>query len=72
MEDLLHSKDYLFLLLITDQEGVTNIDHPTLKQLLDDHFDETEWISITRKLRKNYRVSGKDGKLGKHCQKMNF
>ena len=72
IEDLLNSTDYLFLLLITDQEGVAIIDHPTLKQLLDDHFDETEWISVTRKLRENYRVSGKDGKLDRALPKNAF
>ena len=72
IEDLLNSTDYLFLLLITDQEGVAVIDYPTLKQLLDDHFDDTEWISVTRKLRENYRVSGKNGKLDRALPKNAF
>ena len=59
-------------MLITDQEGVAVIDYPTLKQLLDDHFDETEWISVTRKLRENYRVSGKNGKLDRALPKNAF
>ena len=59
-------------MLITDQEGVAVIDYPTLKQLLDDHFDETEWISVTRKLRANYRVSGKNGKLDRALPKNAF
>ena len=72
IEDLLNSTDYLFLLFITDQEGVAVIDYPTLKQLLDDHFDDTEWISVTRKLRENYRVSSKDGKLDRALPKNAF
>ena len=72
IEQLLKSTDYLFLMLITDQEGFTVIDYPTLKQLLDDHFDETEWISLTRKLRENYRVSGKNGKLDRALPKNAF
>ena len=72
IEQLLKSADYLFLMLITDQEGVAVIDYPTLKQLLDDHFDETEWISVTRKLRENYRVSGKNGKLDRALPKNAF
>ena len=62
----------MFLLFITDKEGVAVIDYPTLKQLLDDHFDDTEWISVTRKLRENYRVSGKDGKLDRALPKNAF
>ena len=72
IEQLLESTDYLFLMLITDQEGIAVIDYPTLKQLLDDHFDETEWISVTRKLRENYRVSGKNGKLDRALAKNAF
>ncbi len=72
IEQLLKLTDYLFLMLITDQEGVAVIDYPTLKQLLDDHFDETEWISVTRKLRENYRVSGKNGKLDRALPKNAF
>ena len=36
-----------------------------LKELLDETFEEFEWISLTRKHRQNYRVSGKDGDLSK-------
>ena len=48
------------------------IDYPTLKKLLDDHFDNSEWISVRRKLRENYRVSGKDGKLDRALPKNAF
>ena len=72
IERLLQSTNYLFLLLITDQEGVAVIDYPTLKKLLDDHFDNSEWISVRRKLRENYRVSGKDGKLDRALPKNAF
>lgn len=72
IEQLLKSTDYLFLMLITDQEGVAVIGYPTLKQLLDDHFDETEWISVIRKLRENFRVSAKNGKLDRALPKNAF
>ena len=39
---------------------------------VNDHFDDTEWISVTRKLRENYRVSGKDGKLDRALPKNAF
>ena len=41
IERLLNETNYLFVLLITDQEGVAVIDYPMLKMLLDDHFEES-------------------------------
>ena len=72
IERLLKATNYLFVLLITDQEGVAVIDYPMLKMLLDDHFEESESISVSRKLRENYRVSGTDGKLDKALPKNSF
>ena len=72
IERLLNETNYLFVLLITDQEGVAVIDYPMLKMLLDDHFEESESISVSRKLRENYRVSGTDGKLNKALPKNSF
>ena len=72
IERLLNQTNYLFVLLITDQEGVAVIDYPMLKVLLDDHFEESESISVSRKLRENYRVSGTDGKLDKALPKNSF
>tara|TARA_Y100000589_G_scaffold331298_1_gene384224 strand:- start:73 stop:657 length:585 start_codon:yes stop_codon:yes gene_type:complete len=72
IERLLDKNDYLFLLLITDQEGVAIIDYNTLKLLLDNHFDSSEWISVSRKLRENYRICGKNGKLDRALPKNDF
>ena len=72
IERLLDKNDHLFLLLITDQEGVAVIDYSTLKLLLDNHFDSSEWIAVSRKLRENYRVSGKNGKLNRALPKNDF
>tara|TARA_X000000368_G_C22899606_1_gene653466 strand:- start:78 stop:632 length:555 start_codon:yes stop_codon:yes gene_type:complete len=72
IEKLVIENDYVFVLLITDQEGVAVIDYDLLKLLLDDHFDESEFISVSRKLRENYRVNGTDGKLNKALPKNNF
>ena len=42
------------------------------KLLLDNHFDSSEWIAVSRKLRENYRVSGKNGKLNRALPKNDF
>ena len=52
-----------FLLLVNNDDGVTVLDYKELKQVLDDHFDDTEWIRVSRKLNSQYAVSGKDGEL---------
>ena len=72
IETLVKDNDYVFVLLITDQEGVAVINYELLKLLLDDHFDETESISVSRKLRENYRVNGSNGKLNKALPKNTF
>ena len=72
IERLLNRTNYLFVLLITDQEGVAVIDYPMLKTLLDDNFENSASISVRRKLRENYRVSGSDGKLNRALPKNSF
>ncbi|AAQ00317.1 MULTISPECIES: hypothetical protein [Prochlorococcus] len=72
IETLVKENDYLFVLLITDQEGVAVIDYQLLKLLLDDHFDDSESISVSRKLRENYRINGSNGKLNKALPKNTF
>ena len=39
------------------------MDFMGLKELLDDNFEDAEWVTVTRKLNESYRLAGKDGKL---------
>lgn len=55
--------DDVFIALVNGNDGVACFNHKTLKKLLDDHFEESEWISVRRKSGEQYTVAGKDGKL---------
>jgi hypothetical protein len=63
IESLKSSHDEIFLALLNGHDGVACFNYKTLKLLLDDHFEESEWISIRRKTGEQYTVAGKDGKL---------
>ncbi len=53
--------DTIFILLITNQEGVAVVNAKVLPKLFNKTIDESEWISVSRKIRQNFRVSSKDG-----------
>lgn len=61
--ELWNQCDNVFMIFVAGDDGIALVSYEKLKIILDDHFDETEWVSISRKLNENYRVSGKDGKM---------
>ena len=63
IENLIASHDEVFLALVNGNDGVACFNYATLKTLLDDYFEDSEWISIRRKTGEQYTVAGKDGKL---------
>ena len=63
IEQLRTTHQDVFLALVNGNDGVACFNYTTLKILLDDHFDESEWISVRRKPNEQYTVAGKDGKL---------
>lgn len=44
-------------------DGIVALDNVQMREVLDEKFDEQESVTIRRKLRHMYSVSGKDGKL---------
>lgn len=65
IEQLIASHDDVFLALVNGNDGVACFNYGTLKIILDDYFEDSEWISIRRKSGEQYTVAGKDGKLGR-------
>lgn len=61
--DLWGRCDNVFCLFIAGEDGIALVSYDLLKEVLDDHFDESEWVRVSRKLNENYRVGGKDGRL---------
>ena len=55
----------VFLLLVNRNDGIACLEYGYLKQLLDDSFEDVEWISVNRKRGEEYGLKGKDGKLNR-------
>lgn len=53
----------VFLLLVCHDDGVVTLSFNEVKRILDNSFEEVEWISATRNKRQMYAVEGSDGKL---------
>ena len=72
IQALKDSHDEVFVAFVNGDDGVACLDFNALKQILDEHHEEQEWVAISRKLRENYRVAGNDGKHEKPLPKNNF
>ena len=64
--------DEVFVILIAGDDGIACVKFQELKALLDENFEETEWISLSRKPNSSYRISGKDGSLDTPLQMKSF
>ena len=58
--DLALSTDELFIIFVAGLDGFAALSYNELKKILDDNFDDSEWVSVSRKIRQSYRVDGKD------------
>lgn len=52
-----------FLILVCNKDGIVCINNTTLKTILDDNYEDVEWISASRLKRESYAIKGSDGKL---------
>jgi hypothetical protein len=53
----------VFVILVCHRDGLVCINEKELKLLLDENYEETEWVKAKRLSRSFYSVFGKDGKL---------
>jgi len=72
MRKLKDECDEMFLVLIPNDDGIACIDYQMLKEILDENYEETEWVSLTRKPKQSYRIAGKDGKMETTLAKKTF
>ena len=61
-----------FNVYVNGQDGFACVNFSELKELLDEHHEEQEWVAITRKPRAGYRISGNDGERETALRKNNF
>jgi len=62
----------VFVAFVNKDDGVACLSHELLKQVLDDNHEEVEWVSVRSRLRSQYSISGKDGKLDKKISRTDF
>jgi len=53
----------VFLVLVCGDDGLVTLSFEELKSILDEQHEEVEWISVSRRPREKYKVTGSDGKL---------
>jgi hypothetical protein len=62
----------VFVVLVNKDDGVVCLTYSMLKEILDDHHEDTEWVSVQSKLGSQYTVQGKDGKLREKISRKDF
>lgn len=61
--ELKKSCGQVFIAFIAGDDGIACVDFDQLKEILDETHETQEWVSVSRKLRQNYRIKGQDGSL---------
>jgi hypothetical protein len=62
----------VFIAFVCGDDGIACVDFDELKSILDEHHEEQEWVSVSRKLNQNYRMKGNDGTYLKSLSRANF
>ena len=55
--------DNIVILLVCGRDGVVGLKFDELKQILDSNHEDIEWISVSRRKKEQYKVTGTDGSL---------
>lgn len=64
--------DHCFLVFVCGDDGITCIHYDELKIVLDEFYEEQEWVKLSRLSGQSYSVSGKDGKLNHKLRNSDF
>ena len=62
----------VFLIFVNGDDGIACVNYEQLKDVLDENYEEQEWVRVFRKPKQNYRISGNDGKLEKPLPRNSF
>jgi len=61
MRSLFREYGQVFVLFVAGEDGIACLDYLSLGEILDDNFEEQEWVSVKRKSGEYYRIAGYDG-----------
>ena len=62
----------VFAIFVNGTDGIACLNYSELKEVLDQHHEEQEWVSVSRKPKQAYRVSGNDGDFSRALNMNNY
>ena len=62
----------VFLIIVNGFDGIACLTFKDLKEILDENYGDSEWISVKRRLHTEYRIAGSDGRLEKKIATNSF
>jgi hypothetical protein len=64
LEELAARCEAVFLVLVCGRDGLACISRSELNRVLDDVYQETEWVRVSRRARQKYLITGTDDRRG--------
>ena len=53
----------VFIVFVCHDDGMAILSYDEFKNILDENYEEIEWVAIQRRQREKFKISGHDGKL---------
>lgn len=72
MQSLQETCGEVFVVFVNGLDGVACLDYGQLKLVLDEHYEEQEWVTFSRKRNQSYRYKGNDGSEDKVLARNSF
>lgn len=63
---------FTFIVFVCGKDGITCMEYMELKKILDEYYEELEWVKLARLSGESYTVTGKDGKLDHKLRASDF
>jgi len=71
-DDLFRHYSDFYVCLICGRDGIAGLSMQELRLVLDENYEEQEIVSVRRRLKKMYQVTGKDGTLEKRISRLSI
>src|SRR5688572_23273999 len=64
LEELASSLEATFITLVCGSDGIACLSKSELGRVLDDDFQDVEWVKVSRRPREKYSIRGSDDRRG--------
>jgi hypothetical protein len=61
--DMKNKLGRVYIVFVCYDDGLACLSYSELKDVLNEKYEQTEWVRIARRSREKYTITGKDGKL---------